>query len=48
MGDNVGKNYIDNGIIKECTGSDPAAILDAHEGIKIYEVIRIIDGIPLF
>lgn len=48
MDDNVGKYYIDNGMMKEYAESTRAEDMDVHEGIMIYEVIRVIDGIPLF
>ncbi|MGI6733677.1 MAG: aminotransferase class IV [Anaerovoracaceae bacterium] len=48
MDDNAGKYYIENGVMKEYSASGLAEALDPHGSIMIYEVIRIIDGIPLF
>ncbi len=45
MDDNAGKFYIDDGVLKE---AGQAVDMDNHSGIMIYEVIRIIDGVPLF
>ena len=45
MDDNVGKYYIENGRVKESKNS---IIIGPNDGIMIYDVIRIIDGIPLF
>lgn len=45
MNDNVGKYYIEDGIIKETSKS---VGMEVNGGIMIYDVIRIIDGIPLF
>lgn len=45
MDDNVGKFFIEDGVIKEW---GPLRVIEANASIMIYEVIRIIDGIPLF
>ena len=45
MDDNAGKFYIDDGVMKE---SGQPMDMDSHSGVMIYEVVRIIDGIPLF
>ncbi|MDD4680937.1 MAG: aminotransferase class IV [Clostridia bacterium] len=45
MDDNVGKYYIDDGAIKESSESKG---IGRNDGIMIYDVVRVIDGIPLF
>lgn len=45
MDDNAGKFYIEDGEIKESQGLKDTI---ANGGVMIYDVIRIIDGIPLF
>lgn len=45
MDDNAGKFYIEDGKTK--TAEEPAG-LQPNDGVLIYDVIRIIDGIPLF
>jgi branched-chain amino acid aminotransferase len=45
MHDNAGKLYIANGIIED---SGKAQEIDAKANRIVYEVIRIIDGVPLF
>ncbi|GAB1477428.1 aminotransferase class IV [Bacillota bacterium] len=45
MDDNAGKYYIDDGEIKE---SAEGRGIGKNDGIMIYDVVRVIDGIPLF
>ncbi|HPO04732.1 MAG TPA: aminotransferase class IV [Bacillota bacterium] len=45
MDDNTGRYYIEDGVIKESSQAQDA---DTHSGVMIYDVIRIIEGTPLF
>ncbi len=45
MDDNAGKYYIEDGVIKEAACAEN---IDMSGDMMIYEVIRIIEGIPLF
>ncbi|NLK87031.1 MAG: aminotransferase class IV [Clostridiaceae bacterium] len=47
MDDNAGKYVVHNGILRECTDK-VSCELTQIEGRAAYEVIRIIDGVPLF
>ncbi len=45
MEDNVGRYYMEDGELKESSSLNE---ITNHDGAMIYDVIRIIDGIPLF
>lgn len=45
MEDNAGKFYIEDGVVKDAAQMET---IDWEAGNKVYEVIRIIDGVPLF
>lgn len=45
MDDNVGKYYVEEGVVRD---SKLMGVLDRGDGVMLYDVIRIISGIPLF